>query len=69
MDFNPDEWIDRRYRDEGFTQALPLSDPKSVDEGIAIRRDGVIPLVTKAKGAAFYNYETKVLDTGKVEAE
>ena len=68
-DFHPDGWIDRRYRDEGFSQALPLSDPKSVDEGIAIRRDGVIPLVTKCKGEKFYNYETKVLDSGKAEAE
>lgn len=68
-DFNPDEWIDRRYRDEGFTQALPLSDPKSVDEGICVHRDGVIPLVTKCKGEKFYNYETKVLDSGRAETE
>ena len=69
MDFNPDEWVDLRYRDEGFTQALPLSDPKSVDEGICVRAEGVIPLVTKCKGEKFYNYETKVLDSGKAEAE
>ena len=57
------------YLFEGFSQALPLSDPKSVDEGIAIRRDGVIPLVTKAKGPIWYGYETNVLDEGKREAE
>ena len=68
-DFNPDEWIDRRYRDEGFTLALPLSDPKSVDEGICVRREGVIPLVTKCKGPVWYGHETKVLDEGKAEAE
>lgn len=64
-DFDPAQWIDRRFYDEGFTQALPLSDPNTVDEGVCIRRDDVIPFVTKLKGPNFFEYETALLDKGE----
>lgn len=61
-DFDPEVWSDRRFYDEGFTQAIPLSDPDTVDEGVVVRREGIIPFALKIKGNKFYEYETALLD-------
>lgn len=60
-----DNWLDRRYADLGYAQAVPLSGPKTVDEGVCIRREGVVPFVLKAKAPKFFEHETKLLDEEK----
>lgn len=62
-DFQAEEWMDRRYFDEGFLNAVPLGDNNDlVDEGVCIRRD-VEHLVLKAKAPKFLLHETKMLDS------
>lgn len=62
-EFVAEEWIDKKFNGE-YADALPVSDPKSVDEGVVIRRDGVLPFVLKAKSPIFLGHETALLDKG-----
>ncbi|QGJ94267.1 RNA ligase [Mycobacterium phage Hoonter] len=50
-------------------QPVPLSDKKSVDEGVCLRQDGLVPTILKAKSPKFFEYETKLLDSGEVDTE
>lgn len=69
-DFNADEWIDIRYQDAGFAQALPLDKGKDiVDEGVCVRMEGLTPYVLKAKSRLFLERETKMLDAEVVDIE
>ncbi|OYN81738.1 RNA ligase family protein [Mycolicibacterium sphagni] len=61
-------YLDTRYTDN-HDNAVPLSDPKSVDEGICVRIEGQIPRVLKAKSPKFFEYETKQLDTNELNME
>lgn len=61
---NVDDWLDEVYSDI-FPQAVPLSDKGTVDEGICIRREGVVPFILKAKSPKFFEHETRVLDSGE----
>lgn len=62
-DFNVDDWMDKRYFDDGFLNSVQLGDNNDlVDEGICIRRD-VEHLVLKAKSPKFLLHETKMLDS------
>lgn len=63
-DFNVDDWIDRRFYPQ-FLNAVPLSDPDTVDEGVVVRGDGLTPRVLKAKSPIFLTHETKMLDAEK----
>ncbi len=68
--FHPEDYLDTRFADnEYLPTALPLSDPNSVDEGVCIRREGLVPLVLKAKSPKFLEYETKQLDSEAVDIE
>ncbi|BAD58803.1 RNA ligase family protein [Nocardia farcinica] len=62
--FDPVDWLDRRYYDEGYGQAVPLSGSKKlVDEGVCIRAvDTLFPTVLKAKSPIFLQHESKLLD-------
>lgn len=60
-DFDPDEWVDKRYHNK-FANAVPLCADSPVDEGVVIRKDGIIPTALKAKGKEFYEFETEVLN-------
>ena len=62
------DFIDVRLA-EDFVGVLPLSDPKTVDEGVCIRSEGLVPLVLKAKSPQFLEHETKLLDKGEVDLE
>lgn len=64
-----DHYMNKRYYDEGFSQAIPLSDPKTKDEGICIRYEAQIPVIAKAKCSEFLGHETKILDKGEVDTE
>lgn len=75
--FVPEEWLDRRLKEEGnpsFTreiqdQLLPLSDPKTVDEGVCVRVEGLIPQLYKAKSPKFFEHESSLLDKDVVDME
>lgn len=67
--FNVDYYVDRRFADEGYSQALPLDDSSPVDEGVCIRVDGLAPYILKAKGPLFYAHETKMLDEEAADLE
>lgn len=75
-DFEMDEFLDRRYFEEyriinGEVNVVPLSDKKSVDEGVAIRWDGAgyQPVVLKHKSGMFFQYETQMHDADEVDIE
>lgn len=66
-----EQLMNRRLHDIGFSSCLQLSDLSSVDEGVCIRRDGLTPLILKAKSPKFLEHETKLLDQqiSDIEAE
>ena len=64
-----DHYMNKRYYDEGFSQAIPLSDPKTKDEGICIRYEAQVPVIAKAKCSEFLGHETKILDKGEIDVE
>lgn len=49
-----------------FPEALPVD---VVDEGVCVRKDGVIPTVLKAKSPLFFELESKQLDQGVADME
>lgn len=67
-EFNADDWLERRFHDEGYQQCLPLA-KKLVDEGVVIRVEGLVPQLYKAKSESFLRYESKQLDSGEVDLE
>lgn len=46
-----------------------LSGLKTVDEGVCLRQEGVVPILLKAKAPKFFEHETKLLDKGEVDLE
>lgn len=53
-----------------FTEdPLPLSDLKTVDEGVCFRQEGLVPRILKAKSPVFLEHETKMLDKGEADLE
>ncbi len=80
-DFSPQvqAWLDRKYYDEwshGSTAytlldaPLPLSDKKTVDEGVCVRYDGPHgAYILKAKSPVFLEHETRQLDAGTEDLE
>lgn len=48
---------------------LQLSDKKTVDEGVCLRQDGIVPLILKAKSPEFLAHETRLLDKGELDLE
>ena len=72
--FVPEEWLDRRFKEEGYfpgqpNPCLPLSDPKTVDEGVCVRVEGLVPQLYKAKSPKFFEHETALLDKEVVDME
>lgn len=68
--FDPDAWLDIRFRDAGYSECLPLA-KKLVDEGVVIRvADGAaVPALYKIKSAKFLEHETKMLDADECDLE
>jgi len=67
--FNVDKFIDTNYFAGGFKNAVPLSTDSPCDEGVCIRREGITPLILKAKSPLFFEHETKMLDEEAVDME
>lgn len=68
-DFVPEEWLDTRYRENGYLQAVPLDTESPCDEGVCVRVDGIAPYILKAKSPVFYEHETKMMDQEVVDIE
>lgn len=64
-----DFWLDTRYFPTLSTTAVRLSDPNTVDEGVVVRAEGIVPVVLKAKSGKFLAFETKNLDNEVVDIE
>lgn len=71
-----DRVMDKRiYEDVDYPGWVPgplplrLSHPKTVDEGVVARQEGIVPVLLKAKSPAFLEHETKLLDKGEVDLE
>lgn len=62
-------FIDKKFREDGYPQAVELDDASPVDEGVCIRVDGMSPYILKAKSPMFLEYETKMLDEEAVDME
>lgn len=67
-DFNADDWTDIVYTDT-FPQAVPLSNKGTVDEGVVVRAEGILPTALKAKSPLFFVHESKVLSQGQIDVE
>ncbi|AXQ52382.1 RNA ligase [Mycobacterium phage EricMillard] len=52
-----------------FDRPVPLSDKKTVDEGVVLRQEGIVPVLLKAKAPAFLLHETKLLDAEEQDIE
>lgn len=68
-DLNIDDFMDKRYHEQGYMQAIPLSDKKTVDEGVVVRAESLQPILMKAKSPEFLGFETKILDSGNIDIE
>lgn len=68
-DFRVEDFVDKRFQDEGYPGVVPLDKESPVDEGVCIRLDGIAPYILKAKGPAFYEHETKMLDEEALDVE
>jgi len=69
-DFKVEDWLDKRYFDEGHRQCLWLGENKDlVDEGVVIRVDRRTPYCLKAKSPKFLEHETNILDKGVEDLE
>lgn len=66
---NPYMFIDKRFHEEGYLQAVPLDKESPVDEGVCIRVDGIAPYILKAKGPKFYAHEDAMMDAEAVDLE
>lgn len=68
-DFKVEDYLDKRFHDEGYAGSVPLDKESPVDEGVCIRADGLAPYILKAKGEQFYAHESKMLDEEAVDLE
>lgn len=66
-EFKATEYLDVVFKPK-FPQCLPL-DKGTVDEGVCVRIDGLMPTIYKAKSPLFYEHETKLMDEGKIDLE
>lgn len=70
--FDAEECLDERICDSlALFHDIPVPlDPESpCDEGVCIRKEGIIPYITKAKSPMFYEHETALLDKGEEDIE
>jgi hypothetical protein len=68
-DFNVEDFLDKRFHEEGYPGVVPLDKESPVDEGVCIRLDGLAPYILKAKSPEFLAHESKMLDEEAVDME
>lgn len=66
-----DSFLDERLADHGdwIDAPLTVSSHKTVDEGVCIRQEGLVPTILKAKSPIFLEHETRLLDAEVVDLE
>lgn len=64
-EFVAEDWMDRRFADEVWPDAIPLAKESPVDEGVVLLIEGLVPKRYKCKGSLFYEFESRVLDTAE----
>lgn len=62
-------FIDKKFREDGYPQAVDLDKESPVDEGVCIRVDAMQPYILKAKSPRFLEHETKMLDEEATDLE
>lgn len=71
--FDADKYMNIRYYEEGYTHCVQLGEAGNnmdiVDEGVCIRKEGIVPTIMKAKCSKFLEHETKILDEGVQDLE
>lgn len=50
-------------------EPVRLSDGKTVDEGVCLRQEGLVPTILKAKSGVFLRHESAILDTDEPDIE
>jgi len=75
-DFKPEDWVDfpghptlHKYKEDGYPQAVPLSDDSPCDEGVVIRTEGRSPYTLKCKSETFNRKENENLEEGGLDLE
>lgn len=68
-EFDAEQFLDRKFHQDGDTAAVPLARESPCDEGVCIRVDGLAPHILKAKSPAFLRHETKMLDQEVIDLE
>jgi hypothetical protein len=68
-DFVAEDWIDKKFFEEGYVNCLPLDKESPCDEGVCVRVDGLVPYLLKAKSPDFLGYESKMLDEEAIDIE
>lgn len=66
-EFKATDYLDQVFKPK-YPQCLPV-DHGTVDEGVCVRVDRIIPTIYKAKSPLFYEHETKLMDKGVVDLE
>jgi len=67
-DFNVDDYMDKNYK-EMWYNCVPLSEWCPCDEWVIVRKEWVMPYLSKAKCNTFLEYESKQLDSWEVDLE
>lgn len=68
-DFDANLFLDIKFREDGYSQAVLLSNDSPVDEGIVVRIEGSNPTILKAKSPVFLGHETRMIDEEAVDIE
>lgn len=80
-DFQPYDWVDgvdekgeahptlHKYKEDGYPQAVPLSDDSPCDEGVVIRAEGLAPYTLKCKSDTFNRKENENAEAGGLDLE
>lgn len=66
-DFKPTDYLDKVFKPI-YPDCLPV-EPGTVDEGVCVRIDAIIPTIYKAKSPLFFEHETKLMDEGVIDLE
>lgn len=61
--------MNKQLQKDWYMQCLPLSDKWTFDEWVIIRREWIVPFLTKAKCSNFLDFESKVLDSWEIDLE
>jgi hypothetical protein len=64
-----EDLMDKKFRDAGFQDCVPLGEDSPVDEGVCVLVGGITPRIYKAKSPVFLGHETKLLDQGVTDME